>query len=206
MLALAGLYVATSNQLLLLVIAVTHLEMFEQLLPFVRFDGYFIVSDLVGVPDLFTRVVPVLRGGPSANQRDPRAAGLQRRAQAVATCWVLCVVPLLILLMGYLLLHLPAANRALWLSASHSAGQLVTGFTRQRYAAGAVAGIGAVLALLSIAGSLYITTGLARRALALGQRWSAGRPDRRLLVIAAGAGCLVGLVSFWAAQGQLRGW
>ena len=42
MLALAGLYVATSSQVLLLVIAVTHLEMREQLLPFIRFDGYYI--------------------------------------------------------------------------------------------------------------------------------------------------------------------
>ena len=50
MLALAGIYVATSAEVLLLVIAVTHLEMLEQLLPFVRFDGYFILSDLVGVP------------------------------------------------------------------------------------------------------------------------------------------------------------
>jgi putative peptide zinc metalloprotease protein len=39
MLALAGIYAATSDQVLLLVIAVTHLEMLEQLLPFVRFDG-----------------------------------------------------------------------------------------------------------------------------------------------------------------------
>ena len=46
MLALAGLYAATSAEVLLLVIAFTHLEMLEQLLPFVRFDGYFILSDL----------------------------------------------------------------------------------------------------------------------------------------------------------------
>jgi hypothetical protein len=44
-LALAGLYSATSAEVLLLVIAVTHLEMLEQLSPFVRFDGYFILSD-----------------------------------------------------------------------------------------------------------------------------------------------------------------
>ena len=61
MLALAGIYAATSSEVLLLVIAVTHLEMLEQLLPFVRFDGYFILSDLIGVPDLFARVAPIVR-------------------------------------------------------------------------------------------------------------------------------------------------
>ncbi len=41
MLTPAGLYAIASAQVLLLVIALTHLEMLEQLLPFVRFDGYF---------------------------------------------------------------------------------------------------------------------------------------------------------------------
>ena len=60
----------------LLVIAVTHLEMLEQLLPFVRFDGYFILSDLVGVPDLFACVVPILKCA-CRGRRDPRVAGLR---------------------------------------------------------------------------------------------------------------------------------
>ena len=72
MLALAGIYAVTSAQVLLLVIAITHLEMLEQLLPFVRFDGYFILSDLVGVPDLFARVAPILR---ARCQGPPRPAG-----------------------------------------------------------------------------------------------------------------------------------
>ena len=95
MLALAGLYAATSDQLLLLVIALTHLEMLEQLLPFVRFDGYFILSDLIGVPDLFARVAPILKSALPAGRRDPRVTGLRRRARIVVTTWVLCVIPLL---------------------------------------------------------------------------------------------------------------
>ena len=81
MLALAGIYAATSSEILLLVIAVTHLEMLEQLLPFARFDGYFILSNLVGVPDLFARVVPILRSALPGSQRDPRVASLRRRAR-----------------------------------------------------------------------------------------------------------------------------
>jgi putative peptide zinc metalloprotease protein len=204
-LLLAGLYAATSAQLLLLVIAITHLEMLEQLMPLVRFDGYFILSDLVGVPDLFARIVPVLRGRSSGHQQD-RHTGLRRQAQLVATCWVLCVVPLLLVTLGYLLLHLPAANRALWLSASHSAGQLLSSVTDRRYAAAAVNAIGAGLALLSVAGSLYIAAGLTRRAVAAGLNWSAGRRGRRLAAAAAGAGAAAGLLAYWVAQGQLRGW
>ena len=110
MLALAGLYAATSAEVLLLVIAITHLEMLEQLLPFVRFDGYFILSDLAGVPDLFARVVPLLRSVVSRGPRDPRVTGLRRHARIVVTGWVLCVLPLLSVGLGYLLLHLPGIN------------------------------------------------------------------------------------------------
>ena len=113
MLALAGIYAATSAEVLLLVIAITHLEMLEQLLPFVRFDGYFILSDLAGVPDLFARVVPILRSTVSRGRRDPRVTGLRRHARILVTGWVLCVIPLLAVGLGYLMLHLPEINRAL---------------------------------------------------------------------------------------------
>src|SRR5215831_16684397 len=76
-LALAGIYSATSAEVLLLVIAITHLEMLEQLLPFVRFDGYFILSDLIGVPDLFARVTPILKSSLTRGSRqDPRIAAM----------------------------------------------------------------------------------------------------------------------------------
>ena len=95
MLALAGIYAATSSEVLLLVIAFTHLEMLEQLMPFVRFDGYFILSDLIGVPDLFARVAPIVKSALPGGRRDPRVTGLRRRARIVVTAWVLCVIPLL---------------------------------------------------------------------------------------------------------------
>ena len=206
MLALAGIYVATSDQVLLLVIAVTHLEMLEQLLPFVRFDGYFILSDLVGVPDLFARVAPILKSVLPAGRRDPRVTGLRRRARIVVTGWVLCVIPLLTFSIGYLLLHLPAINRALWRSVSLQAHLMTAAVAGHRYAMAAVDAIGAALVALSLAGSLYIATGLARRGVSAGRRWSAGRPARRLLAAAAGLAVLTGLAAFWTMQGQFHGW
>jgi hypothetical protein len=70
----------------------------------------------------------------------------------------------------------------------------------------AVDAIGILLLALSLAGSLYILTGLARRLTALGLRWSAGRPGPRLLVAAAGLACVTALATFWTGQGQFRGW
>jgi putative peptide zinc metalloprotease protein len=217
MLVLAACYTATRAEILLLVIAVTHLEMLEQLLPFVRFDGYFILSDLVGVPDLFNRVAPVLRGflsrwpvgsrlRGSSWRSDPRATGLRRGARIVITVWVLCVIPLLAVILGYLVLHLPEVNRALWQSASHAARLGGGALAGHRYAQATADGLGLTLALLSIAGMLYVVWGLVRRAVAFGRRWSAGRPRRRLIVVLAGVVCAVPLSLFWLVQGQFSDW
>jgi putative peptide zinc metalloprotease protein len=206
MLALAGIYAATSAQALLLVIAVTHLEMLDQLLPFVRFDGYFILSDLIGLPDLFARVVPIVKSALPAGRRDPRVAGLRRGARIVVTGWVLCVIPLLLFTMGYLLLHLPGVERALWRSARTQAHLMSVAVVGHHYAAAAVDALGAVLVILPGAGSLYIAARLARQVAALSGRWSASRSARRLLAAGAGLAVLAGLAAFWTLRGQFRGW
>jgi putative peptide zinc metalloprotease protein len=206
MLTLAGIYVATSSQVLLLVIAVTHLEMLEQLPPFVRFDGYYILSDLVGVPDLFARVAPIVKSALPGGRRDPRVAGLRRSARIAVTGWVLCVIPLLLFSMGYLMLYLPGVDRALWRSARMQAHLMSAAVIGHDYAAAAVDAIGAVLVILPGAGSLYVGARLARQVVTLGRRWSARRPDRRLLAAAAGLAVTAALAAFWTVQGQLRGW
>jgi len=206
MLVLAAFYAATSAEILLLVIAITHLEMLEQLLPFVRFDGYFILSDLVGVPDLFARVTPVLRSCLSRWRPDPRATGLRRGARIVITVWVLCVLPLLTLVLGYLLLHLPEINRALWQSASHAAHLTTGALSGHKYAAATADSAGVALALMSIAGSLYVAGGLVRRAVAIGLRWSNGRPRRRFLAVLMPAACAIPLTIIWLVQGQFSDW
>jgi putative peptide zinc metalloprotease protein len=208
-LALAGLYSATSAEVLLLVIAVTHLEMLQQLSPFVRFDGYFILSDLVGVPDLFARIAPILRSAVPRSpegRRDPRVSGLRRRARIMVTGWVLCVIPLLTFVIGYLLLYLPQVNRVVWRSASAQAHLMSAAVAGHRYAMAAIDAIGVALLTLSLAGSLYIVLGLARRLTTIGLRWSARRPARRLLIAVAGLGSMTTLAIFWNLQGQFHGW
>ena len=206
MLALAGIYAATSAEILLLVIAVTHLELLQQLLLFVRYDGYFILSDLVGVPDLFARVLPILRSVTGRGPQDPRVTGLRRRSRIVVTAWVLTMVPLLLAGLGYLLLYLPRINRALWLSARRQAELLPAAATAHRYASVLVGTVGIALLTLAIAGSVYLLAGLARRLTAAGLRWSAGRPGRRLMVVAIGLAVLAGLGTLWSVQGQFGGW
>ena len=205
-LVLAGIYAATSAHILLLVIAITQLEMLQQLIPVVRFDGYFILSDVVGVPDMFARIAPVVRSGLPGGRRDPRVNGLRRGTRIVVTSWVLVVIPLLVAFLGYLLLRLPEVNRALWHSVSMQGHLVVAAAGRHDYPMAAVDAIGAALVALSLAGTLYIVTGLARRAATTALRWSAGRPARRLAAASAVLAGATILATLWTVQGGFQGW
>jgi hypothetical protein len=74
------------------------------------------------------------------------------------------------------------------------------------YSMAAVDSICAALVTLSLAGSRYVVTGLARRLGTAGLRGSAGRPARRLVAAAVGLACATALGAFWTWQGQLHDW
>ena len=54
-------YLATGYAPLACAVVLIHAEIVQQLLPSLRFDGYFILADLIGLPDLFRRIGPTLR-------------------------------------------------------------------------------------------------------------------------------------------------
>ena len=108
--------------------------MVQQLIPVVRFDGYFILSDLAGVPDLFARVGPVLRSLRPGHLPDPRVTELRPRARRFVTAWVVLVVPLLAAAVVWFVWAMPrvrrlAAGQASSSSSSSSTwrGSVVTG-------------------------------------------------------------------------------
>ena len=206
-LALAGLYAATNAEILLLAIAVIHLEMLEQLLPFARFDGYWILSDLIGVADLFARIPPILKNALTRGRNpDPRITGMRRAARAAVTAWVLAVIPVVAATSGYLLLHLPAMDRALWHATATQSHAMATAVTGAHYAAAAVAAISVALAAITGAGTIYLIIILIRRAFTATPRWTAGHPARRLLAILVAAACVTALALYWTAQNQFHGW
>ncbi len=106
-LALGAGHLATGSGILLLTAFALQIQMLQQLIPVVRFDGYFILSDLAGVPDLFSRVGPVLRSLRPGHPADPRVTELRPRARRFVTAWVLMVVPLLAGAFAWFLWALP---------------------------------------------------------------------------------------------------
>src|SRR5690606_40001986 len=95
-LALTALYLATGFEPVLVAVLFVNFEMIQQLLPTLRFDGYYIMSDLIGIPDLFKYIGPILRRHLLRRPPDPRLKELKLWPQIFVTAWVLTVIPLLV--------------------------------------------------------------------------------------------------------------
>ncbi|TLM87173.1 hypothetical protein [Pseudarthrobacter sp. NamE5] len=107
LLAFGAAYLATGQGFFLLAAVLMHVGMVQQLIPTLRFDGYFVLADIAGVPDLFSRIRPVLLSLVPGRPVEPRVKELRPFARFVVTAWVVTIVPLLLLAFGWIMLNLP---------------------------------------------------------------------------------------------------
>ncbi|MCU7822149.1 hypothetical protein, partial [Kitasatospora sp. DSM 101779] len=157
-------YFATGRDFLLAAVYVAHFEIIEQLLPVLRLDGYYILADLAGVPDLFGKVRPILRSMLPWRPVPPEVAGLKRSSRAVVTAWVLAMVPLLVAEIAYVLWNAPRLLRTAVDSFTGRLAETADAFAAGAPAAAALGVIGLVMLLLPTAGLVYLLVRLARRA------------------------------------------
>ncbi|MGH9105419.1 MAG: hypothetical protein ACRDZX_06195, partial [Acidimicrobiales bacterium] len=122
-----GAYIATGSPACLAIASMLQLMALYQFLPFLRFDGYYILSDLVGVPNLFVYVKVVLR---RLARRRPVAgavdlSALTRKARTAVQAWVIASISVLLgdlALTGFLA---PRLLPQLWSTTRLDAARLV---------------------------------------------------------------------------------
>lgn len=198
--AVTGLWWVTRADALLLGVATQLLQMVRQLAPVIRADGYHILADLTGVPDLFAHLKPTLHGMLPHNWGRPQP--LRRWARVVVTTWVLVVVPVLLGLLLVMVLALPR------LLATAAAGlQRQGGLLSAAASAGDVLGVLArLLSVLALAVPVlavgYLLTRLVRRTTTGVWRATDGRPVARGGAVLLG-GALLALAAWaWWPSGQ----
>ena len=183
-LATVGVWAMTGWDALLVLVPVQLLQMMHQLLPFVRLDGYYILSDITGVPDLFARIRPTLTSMLPWHKTDERALALKPWVRVVVTAWVLAVIPILLFSLTFAVVTFPTIAATAWDSAGLQRAAL-----GRAGAAGEVLGVVGralllVAVILPILSTMYVVGRLALRLAR--NRW--GRPI--LIVAAAGAAFL----------------
>src|SRR3954453_11612781 len=114
--ATLGVWLVWHVDALLLLIALQLLQMVKQLSPVIRADGYHILADVTGVPDLYAHIGPTLRRLLPGHRHEPSA--LKGRARVVVTLWVLIVVPILVSLALAAVLLFPRLVATAWASGS----------------------------------------------------------------------------------------
>jgi|tagenome__1003787_1003787.scaffolds.fasta_scaffold20983597_2 putative peptide zinc metalloprotease protein len=195
-----AVWLVVRRDALLLLVALQLLQMVKQLSPVIRADGYHILADLTGVPDLYAHIGPTLRRLLPGGRRSPSA--LTGRARAIVTVWVLVVIPVLVSLMLGAVLLLPRLLSSAWTSGH----RLVDGLPHQFTSGEVLGGLAALLQLLALAlpvlGSVLVTQRLARMAVARARSWSDGRPGRRALAVVAAAAVIAALAWAWWPSGQ----
>ena len=145
-------YLATGNGLLLLAVLITHIEMLQQLVPAVRLDGYYVLADLIGVPDLFSRVGPVLRSLVPGRASDPRVLEMRPGTRRIVIAWVLVVVPALTAGFLWLLWNLPLMVQQTALAAQVQLEQLTIAWSRTDVVVVIASVFSLVLLLVPLAG------------------------------------------------------
>jgi putative peptide zinc metalloprotease protein len=198
-LAIVALYLATGREWLLLTVVLIDFDIARQLFPFVRFDGYWALTDLLGVPDVLSHMKSALtRGLPG--RRGTSVPALKPWAGAVFAGYTLVTVPLLAVLLVLLLVRGPLMLPALWNALLIAEDQVVRDWTAAQLLPGAMAALQLALLAVQAVGLLYLFYAVGRQLLQGLWRWSKPRRGRRIGG-AAVSGVAIGLlVSYWISS------
>lgn len=178
---------------LLILAVVLQIETLRQFLPFVRLDGYYVMSDLAGVPNLFAYMKPVLtvllRRGDSDTLRFARhkLGELTTKARVLIIGWVVVTAPVLALNLVLFLVLIPRLAGAAWGSAGLQVDAM-TGSSGAISPVGVANGmLGMVMLTLPVLGMTYL---LGTILLRLG-RFAAGKWSERPALTGAASGTAV---------------
>jgi putative peptide zinc metalloprotease protein len=150
-LAVMAAYAATGFAPLLLVVLAQHVLVLNQFVPWIRLDGYYVVSDLIGVSDLFSRIGPTLRSLIPGRETDPRVRQLKPWARVAVTVWVVSTLVVIVVAGVVFATEAPAYAQRAWTSLHEQLATLSSGGTVDVLAGG----LGVLLLILPAAGLLF---------------------------------------------------
>ena len=195
--AIMGVWWATGFDALLLVVVTQILQMVRQLMPMVRFDGYHILADATGVPDLFQRIKPTLLALVPWRKADPEAQLLKPWARAVVTVWVLVTVPLLAFSLVTMVLTLPRVLGTAWDNGLKQQAMLSHSVASGNFADAAVRVLAIICIALPILGIFYILVRLGRQFVTGLWERTRGKALQRGVAMAAILAVTAGLAWAW---------
>ncbi|WP_101946940.1 hypothetical protein [Mycobacterium sp. 3519A] len=203
--AITGLWWWLRYDALLLVVATQILQMIRQLGPMVRFDGYHVLADITGVPDLYSRIKPTLLGLLPWRWGDPHARMLKPWARVLVSVWVMVVVPLLLCTLAGAILALPRLIGTAWSALGKQQAVFMTAWADGDVIQATARVLAIIAILIPVAGVAYMLVRIARQSIVGAMRSTAGKPVLRMLAILLGAVVMAGIAyAWWPGDGKYR--
>ena len=197
-------FFATGAEVLLLLAVTQHFIIVQQLLPLLRFDGYYLLSDLTGVPDILSRIGPIFRSLRPWGRPEPRVAELKPWVRVVVSAYVATLAPLVVLLLAWLVIGAPRLFATIFDSLRMHADRAGAAAGDADWAAAALGGL-QVIALTLPCAAISLTFGRLGRLLSRGVRRWAGKSRRRTVVAVTGAAVAAAfVVATWWPDGDYR--
>ncbi|MFP5298116.1 MAG: hypothetical protein ACLGHL_03915 [Actinomycetota bacterium] len=181
-LVIAAAYLLTRFEPILLLILLQHLLMLYNFIPFLRMDGYYVIADLTGVPDLFARVKPTLKSLVPGQETEEAVTELKTWVRVVVTLWVVIVVPLLLYLFAMMIISLPRVLATGWDSFNDISGKFSDAWADGDWAKTAVNGLQVAFLALPMFGMLLTIWRVSKRVAVGAWNVTEGHPIARTLV------------------------
>lgn len=203
-LTIAALYAVTSFEPLLLLVVLQNFAIIQQSLPLLRLDGYYILSDLTGVPDIFLRIRPVLASFIPGRPTEERVTELKDWVRVVVSVYVLFIVAFLLLTVLALVINLPRIVATGYDSAALHYQAIGPAFSHGKTPTGVLDIIQTLFLALPGAGLAYTAVRVSRRTATGAFRWSSGQPARQVILGVSGAAAVTVAVLSWWPNGEYR--
>jgi putative peptide zinc metalloprotease protein len=200
----AGAYLATGFEPLLLLVLLQNFAIIQQSLPFLRLDGYYIISDLTGVPDILMRVKPVLQSLAPWRPADERVTVLKPWVRAAVTAYVAALVPVVAFIFLIMLIHAPRLFATAYDSFFVHYDEVGAYFGAGELTLAALAVFQMVVLVLPALGLVLTTGRIGRRAAGAAWAWSDGSVPRRSGLSLAAIGVVALAAFLWWPKGEYR--
>ena len=203
-LGVVGAYALTGFEPLLVLVVVQHLQILQQFLPFLRLDGYYILSDLTGVPDMFQRIKPTLKSLLPWKGSHDKVEELKPWVRWAISGWVITLIPVLMLVFGLMIFNMPRMVATAWDSFWVQTERVSDSFDDGRELSGVVGVMQAGFLVLPIAGITATFVRIGKRMATGAWSWSSDSAPRRLAIVAV-LGASLGMAAFiWYPNGDYR--
>ena len=190
---------------LLLLVATQTLQMVQQLLPLLRFDGYHLLADLTGVPDLYHRIRPTLVGLLPHRWSDPENRVLKPWARAVITAWVLITIPMMALMLLALVMAVPRLVGTANAVVREDAAGMLDAWRAGGFLDITSHGLQVLSLVLPLVAGVLILGRIGLRSSRGLARWSRGSALKRVAAATVSAAVITGLCwAWWPQPGTYR--